>query len=173
MAEFKDLLYSVADRVATITINRPQQNNAWTPALEIELQQAIEAASADMEVRAIILTGAGKSFCVGVDMAALKAAAAGGSQKAREVKLGVGDFDQQYSYLLACPKPIIGAINGPAAGVGFCLLLYCDIRYMSSDARIATAFVRRGLPAEHGAAWLLPRQIGLMAALDLLSVSYT
>lgn len=167
MAEFKDLLYSVSDRVATITIDRPQQNNAWTPTLEIELRLAIEEASADQEVRAIILTGAGKSFCVGADIAALKAAA-GGAAPAQKVTAGEDDFDQQYSYLLACPKPIIGAINGPAAGVGFCLLLYCDIRYISSEARIATAFVRRGLPAEHGAAWLLPRQVGLMAALDLL-----
>lgn len=164
---YSELLYTVADRVATITFNRPERNNAWTPTMELELREAIAAATADSEARAIVLTGAGKSFCVGADRDALRAVSQGAAPRAKPIT-GLGDFEQQYSYLLACPKPLIAAINGPAAGVGFCLLLYCDVRFIRSGARISSAFARIGLAAEHGSAWLLPRQIGTMNALDLL-----
>jgi enoyl-CoA hydratase/carnithine racemase len=168
---WKELLYKVEDRVATITLNRPDRLNAWTTVMSGELREALGKADADDGVRAIVLTGAGRGFCAGADMARLSAAAAGKST------LGVppmptegmeANFAQRLSYILAVKKPIIAAINGPAAGIGVVLTCYCDIRYMAASAKLTTSFARRGLIAEHGIAWLLPRLIGPMNALDLL-----
>ena len=136
-----------------------------------ELREALAKAEADEGVRAIVLTGAGRGFCAGADMSRLAAAAAGKST------LGVppmptegleANFAQRMSYMLAVKKPIIAAINGPVAGVGLVAALYCDIRYMAAGAKLTTSFARRGLIAEHGISWLLPRLIGPMHALDLL-----
>ena len=161
------LLYSVEDRIATITLNRPDRMNAWTPTLEAEFREAIEAASADDGVRVILITGAGRGFCAGADMQRLSGSAAGAAVSQRPPD-GTGNFDQRYSYLLACPKPLIAAINGAVAGVGLCITLYCDLRYMAEGAKLATSFARRGLIAEHGIAWMLPRLVGAMNAADLL-----
>jgi enoyl-CoA hydratase/carnithine racemase len=172
MAEgWKEILYEVQERVATITLNRPQKLNAWTAVMAAELREALTTAEADEGVRAIVITGAGRGFCSGADMARLAAAAAGRSTLGAPPAPTAGieaNFTQRLSYLLAIRKPIVAAINGPVAGVGLVLTFYCDMRYMAAGAKLTTAFARRGLIAEHGIAWLLPRLIGPMNALDLL-----
>jgi enoyl-CoA hydratase/carnithine racemase len=162
-----EILYDVSERVATITLNRPDRMNAWTPTMEAEFRTAIEAASADDGVRAIVVTGAGRGFCAGADMERLQSSASGAAPLVAPSS-GEGNFDQRYSYLLAVPKPLIAAINGSVAGVGLCITLYCDLRFMAEGARLATSFARRGLVAEHGSAWMLPRLVGPMNAADLL-----
>jgi enoyl-CoA hydratase/carnithine racemase len=165
--ELTELLYVVCDRVATITLNRPERMNGWTLTMEAEFRHAIAAASADDGVRAIVVTGAGKGFCAGADMGRLvDSAARPSAPPPREAK--PGNFEQRYSYLLEVPKPLIAGINGAVAGVGLCVATYCDIRFMASGARLSTAFARRGMIAEHGIAWMLPRLIGPMNAADLL-----
>ena len=172
MAEgWQEILYQVQDRVATITLNRPEKLNAWTAVMARELREALTAAQADEGVRAIILTGAGRGFCSGADMSRLAAAAAGQSTLGAPPAPTEGveaNFAQRLSYMLAVKKPILAAINGPVAGVGLVVTFYCDMRYMAAGAKLTTAFARRGLIAEHGIAWLLPRLIGPMNALDLL-----
>lgn len=159
--------------VATVTLNRPDKLNAWTPAMEIGLRRVMAELSADDSVRVIVLTGSGKAFCAGVDVEALKGLADGlndVSQPPAEVQaaMGDGDFEQRYSYLPAVPKPIICALNGSAAGIGIVLALYCDIRYASSKAKLAASFAKRGLVAEHGIGWMLPRVVGLPRAMEWL-----
>jgi len=169
---YQDILYGVRERVATITLHRPDRLNAYTPSMGEELRAALLRADRDEEVRAIILTGAGRGFCAGADMARLSAAVAGKtSLKVSEPAPSAGlaaNFAQRNSYILAISKPIIAAINGAVAGIGLVLSLYCDIRYMAAGAKLTTAFARRGLIAEHGISWMLPRLIGPMNALDLL-----
>jgi enoyl-CoA hydratase/carnithine racemase len=169
---YQDILYGVRDRVATITLNRPDRLNAYTPSMGEELRAALLRADRDENVRAIVLTGAGRGFCAGADMARLADAVAGKtSLKVSAPSPSVGlaaNFAQRNSYILAISKPIIAAINGAVAGIGLVLTLYCDIRYMAAGAKLTTAFARRGLIAEHGISWMLPRLIGPMHALDLL-----
>lgn len=167
MSQDTQILVSRSERVATIAFNRPDRMNAWTPTMETEFRTALEAAAADPEVRAIVLTGEGRAFCAGADLDALKASSAGTAAAMPEDR-GLSDLEQRYSYLLGIPKPIVAAINGAAAGVGLCLALYCDLRFVASGAKLTTAFARRGLVAEHGSAWLLPRLVGPMNAADLL-----
>lgn len=171
-SETHEVLYSVADRVATITLNRPEKLNAWTPVMAEQVRVAFAQADADEGVRAIVLTGAGRGFCAGADMSGLSSAIGrSGSPPVAPAPATDGiasNFAQRYSYILAVTKPVIAAINGPVAGVGFVVTLYCDIRYMAEGAKLTTAFARRGLIAEHGAAWMLPRLIGPMHALDML-----
>ncbi|MEN2991544.1 enoyl-CoA hydratase [Tistrella sp. BH-R2-4] len=170
-AAYGDILYDVADRVATITLNRPDRLNAWTQAMEDEMRDALLRAEADDAVRAIVITGAGRGFCAGADMGLLSGAVASqGSAAPREADEATpsDDFDQKFSYMLKIRKPIIAAINGPLAGIGLCMVLFTDLRFMAEGARLTTAFARRGLIAEHGSSWMLPRLIGNMNALDLL-----
>ncbi len=164
MSSYEQITYGVAERVATVTLNRPERMNAWTAVMAREVQDAVEAAGADPEIRAIVITGAGRGFCAGADVSAINA----GKPPALVPDRGSGDDDQRYSYLRTSPKPIIAAINGAVAGVGLCIALYCDIRFIAAGAKVTTAFARRGLVAEHGIAWLLPRLIGPMNAADLL-----
>src|SRR6202035_3646930 len=162
-------LYSVADRVATITLNRPDKLNAWTAAMEQEVRAAMYEAERDQNVRVIILTGAGRGFCAGADMSLLGAIAQEGLEGYRgpesflrntsngERQNVRPDFQKKYSYFPSIQKPVIAAVNGPAVGLGFILTLYCDLRFASEDAKFGTAFSRRGLIAEYGVAWILPR----------------
>jgi len=189
---YEQIIYAVADRISTITLNRPDKLNAWTPVMAEEVRDALDRASEDEDVRVIVLTGAGRGFCAGADMMELKDAAGQGAsglsgtespeeavslltatkteeQRDPENRLSaLSDFRKRYSYLPAIPKPVIAAINGPAAGLGLIIALYCDLRFASEKARFSTAFSRRGLIAEHGISWLLPRIVGLPNALDLL-----
>lgn len=162
------VLSALRDRVLTLSLNNPDQRNAWNPAMEQALRDALTRADANPEVRVIILTGAGTSFCPGPDTRNLQ------SQTPQALPpISDQDLAQRYSYFLALRKPLIAAINGAVAGVGLCLTLYCDMRFMIEDAKGTTAFARRGLIAEHGSAWMLPRLIGPMNAADLLLTGRT
>jgi enoyl-CoA hydratase/carnithine racemase len=189
---YEEIIYNVTDYVATITLNRPNRLNAWTRLMAEEVREAMLDAADDSGVRVIVLTGAGRGFCAGADMAELKSASEldgpaldGNITAEQNVSVLTGtktederegrkiagirpDFHKRYSYLLSVPKPIIAAINGPAAGLGMIMTLYCDLRFASEAARFSTAFSRRGLIAEHGISWLLPRIVGVSNALDLL-----
>lgn len=180
----QETLYEVAKRVATITLNRPDKLNAWTAVMEQEVRAAMSEAERDENVRVIVLTGAGRGFCAGADMSLLSTVATKGldaAQRAQAVQAGAAlgsgsgeggsaraDFQKKYSYFPAMSKPVIGAINGPAVGLGLVIALYCDLRFASDAARFSTAFARRGLIAEYGMAWMLPRLVGHANALDLL-----
>jgi enoyl-CoA hydratase/carnithine racemase len=174
----QETLYHVGDRVATITLNRPEKLNAWTATMEREVRAAMEEAERDDQVRAIVLTGAGRGFCAGADMSLLSAVAGQGlSEETRAQALrGAGsqrkgvraDFQKKYSYFPAIGKPVMAAINGPVVGLGLVITLYCDLRFASVGARFSTAFARRGLIAEYGMAWMLPHLVGHANALDLL-----
>ncbi len=161
--EYSELIYNVQDGVGLITLNRPDRLNAWTPNLEIELRSVIENAQQDGAVRCVLITGAGKAFCAGMDMAVL-----GSSDRKAFMTDSEDDVLQRYGYLFGFDKPLIAAVNGAAVGVGLCLALYCDVRFIASGAKVATPYTRRGLVAEHGLAWLLPRLIGPLHTADLL-----
>jgi enoyl-CoA hydratase/carnithine racemase len=174
----QETIYRVADRVATLTLNRPDKLNAWTAVMEREVRAAMEEAERDENVRVIVLTGAGRGFCAGADMSLLSTVAEKGLDEARRAQ-GLqptsgsgegarGNFQKKYSYFPAITKPVIAAINGPVVGLGLVIALYCDIRLASDTARFSTAFAQRGLIAEYGMAWMLPRLIGHSNALDLL-----
>ena len=168
---YEDILYSVADGVATITLNRPDRLNAWRGEMERDVRAAMRAASDDDSVRVIVLTGAGKGFCAGADMNALQGIQSSGQSDRIAEPFDAKsnpNFQKQYSYFPSVPKPIIAAINGSAAGLGLIMALYADIRIAAAGAKFTTAFSRRGLVAEHGISWLLPRLIGFAAAADLL-----
>lgn len=167
---YTNILYDVDNFVATITLNRPDKLNAWTSEMDEEVRRAIEHAAKDDAVRAIVLTGAGRGFCAGADMSRLSKVATGETRRASPSgnSSKLGNFEQKFSYLLAVSKPIFAAINGPVAGIAFCLILFCDFRYMAEGAKLTTAFAKRGLIAEHGSSWMLPRLIGPMNSLDLL-----
>ena len=173
----QETLYQVADRVATITLNRPDKLNAWTSVMEREVRAAMGEADKDENVRVIVLTGAGRGFCAGADMSLLSTVAEKGLDEARRtqsVQIAAksegsrSDFQKKYSYFLALTKPVIAAINGPVVGLGLVITLYCDLRIASDAARFGTAFAQRGLIAEYGMAWMLPRLVGHANALDLL-----
>ena len=177
---WSEIRYSVAERVATITLDRPDKLNAWTRVMEGEVRRAMVAAAGDEAVRVIVLTGAGRGFCAGADMSLLQAVDdSDPDQRHAAARLPVDtpipgrldlpdDFSLRYTYFPSVPKPIIAAINGPAAGLGLIMALYADIRLASDAAIFTTAFARRGLIAEHGIDWLLPRIVGLPAALEAL-----
>lgn len=152
---------TVADGVAVLTFNRPDQHNAWTVELENRYYDRLRAAEVDQDVRVIVVTGAGRSFCPGMDSAAL----------ADQVATGVSSnphLRQPMTTPTTIAKPVIAAINGACAGIGLIAALNCDLRFVSATAKLTTAFVRRGIMAEHGLAWTLPRLIGTSRALDLL-----
>lgn len=167
---YNEILYDVDRYVATITLNRPDKLNAWTGTMEAEVKRAIQAAAQDEEVRAIVITGAGRGFCAGADMTILSGISGSGNDRAapQASDKANDNFEQKFSYFLAVPKPIFAAINGPIAGIAVCFSLFCDFRYMAQGAKLTTAFAKRGLIAEHGASWMLPRLIGAQNALDLL-----
>ncbi|TDJ27529.1 MAG: enoyl-CoA hydratase [Gammaproteobacteria bacterium] len=174
---YQDILYEVQDPVAIITMNRPDALNALTGRMMAEMRHAFAAAEKDPAVVGMVLTGAGRGFCAGADMAGLSATASGERGEAvdlsdLEAKPGNPDmgpnFEITYTYLLALQKPLIAAINGPCAGLGFCYACLADMRIVERQAKFTTAFSQRGLIAEHGCSWLLPRLIGTGRALDLL-----
>ena len=175
---YEQILYDVDDPVATITLNRPESLNAFTTQMGIELRAAVGEAERDPNVVGIVITGAGRGFCAGADMKMLSgisegtAGSASPAQSAADVDAGDpswgDDLRGTYTYLLSVPKPIIAAINGPIAGMAVPIALACDLRFMASDAVLTVAFSQRGLVAEWGVGWLLPRLVGTGAALDLL-----
>jgi enoyl-CoA hydratase/carnithine racemase len=153
----------VEDGVALLTLNRPDRLNAWTGEMEHAYFALLEQCAEDERVRAIVVTGAGRGFCAGADMKQLQALGDG------TVDVDAGTQERRPQTLpLSIPKPIIAAINGACAGIGLVQALMCDLRFAAEGAKLTTAFARRGLVAEHGISWLLPRLVGPADALDLL-----
>lgn len=165
-ADERVVLFQVDDGVALITFNRPDRLNAWTPELQTRYFDLLEECAAREDVRAIILTGAGRGFCAGADMQHLAELMAGNGNSA-DAPAPAADT-RPVTFPLTIPKPIIAAINGPCAGLGLVHAVMCDLRYAATGAKITTAFARRGLVAEHGISWMLPRLVGPARALDLL-----
>jgi enoyl-CoA hydratase/carnithine racemase len=173
--ELKVTRYDVRDRVGTVTLNRPDRLNAWTGRMHAEYRALLSRAAADPAVRVIVVTGAGRGFCAGADARALEGHVERGGYDA-----GLGDdvampgygvrpeFDADFAYQFGILKPIIAAVNGPAAGVGLVLACYCDLRFAARGAKLTTSHGRLGLPAEYGLSWLLPRLIGVTRAADVL-----
>jgi enoyl-CoA hydratase/carnithine racemase len=155
------VLTELRSGVLILTLNRPDRLNAWTDELEDAYFAALDAAEADPDVRVVVLTGAGRGFCAGADMDLLQGIAGGEQGETNEHR-------RPRSRPHELRKPLIAAINGAAAGLGLVEALYCDIRFCAPTAKLTTAFVRRGLIAEYGIAWLLPRLVGTGHALDLL-----
>jgi enoyl-CoA hydratase/carnithine racemase len=183
MSAYPDILYEVNDRVATITLNRPDRLNAYTGRMAESIKLAMADAAADSAVRVIVLTGAGRGFCAGADMevlsGAVRAGGTGPGVKPGEIdrkfdsELGpnlASDFKdaERFGYFARTKKPIIAAINGPVAGIGLVMALYADLRFAADKTVFTTSFAQRGLIAEHGISWLLPRIVGQANALDLL-----
>ncbi|MFC1443085.1 enoyl-CoA hydratase-related protein [Streptacidiphilus sp. N1-10] len=149
--------------VLLLTLNRPDRLNAWTFALEERYFQLLDQAEADPEVRAVVVTGAGRGFCAGADLSDLQMVS---SLDKTDVELAAPARPRERP--LSMRKPLIAAINGAAVGLGLIEALYCDLRFSTPDAKLGTAFAQRGLIAEYGIAWLLPRIVGQSRALDLL-----
>ncbi len=153
--------YEVEDRVALVTLDRPDRLNAVTREMGQQYAAALDRAGADPEVRAVVVTGAGRGFCAGADMDLLQGIGTTGE--------GASDvLRPSLSLEPTVPKPVIAAVNGAAAGLGFVRALLCDVRFASHEAKFTTAFARRGLVAEHGISWVLPRVVGFSRAVDLL-----
>ena len=159
-------------RIAVVTLNRPDKLNALTKVMEAELRSAMEAVDRDDAIRVVVLTGAGKGFCAGMDIGELEVLPPGdirADQWMRPFDMNRrADYQTRYGYFPAMRKPVIAAINGAAAGLGLVFALYSDMRFASTRAAFSTAFARRGLIAEHGIAWMLPRVVGPGHAADLL-----
>lgn len=165
----------MADGVAVVTLDRPERLNAWTARMEKEYRWALVSSDADPAVRVIVVTGAGRGFCAGADFRALDVIVERGDYHGAppeatelDVELPTGDFGHPHSYPLGLSKPVIAAVNGPAAGVGFVLMCFADMRFAAAGAKLTTSFGRLGLPAEHAVSWVLPRLIGPARAADLL-----
>jgi enoyl-CoA hydratase/carnithine racemase len=172
---YQEIVYEVAEPVATLTLNRPQALNAWTTRMGAEVRHALAAAERDPRVVGIVLTGAGRGFCAGADLNDLKEITEGRRQAEPPPELAAdpGDaamtsFRGSYTYIASVRKPVIAAINGPVAGMAVPIALACDLRFASDRASFTTSFSRRGLVAEWGVSWLLPRLVGTAHALDLL-----
>ncbi|MEO1061140.1 MAG: enoyl-CoA hydratase [Actinomycetota bacterium] len=157
------VLYEVRDRIAVLTLNRPDRLNAWTGELEARYFELLERAAADDDVVVIVVTGAGRGWCAGADMDTLQGI---GSRSGSDG--GGAAMRRQMLETTQIPKPVIAAINGACAGIGMAQALFCDLRFAAAGAKFTTAFARRGLIAEHGMSWALPRLVGPERAMDLL-----
>ncbi|MCP5043055.1 MAG: enoyl-CoA hydratase [bacterium] len=173
---YQEIRYEVEDPIATITLDRPKQLNAWTNQMGAEVKHAFARAESDPSVVVIILTGAGRGFCAGADLGGLETLSEGRGQQGVEGDLDAdpGDptadasFRGTYSYPMSIGKPVIAAINGPCAGMAVPIACFCDMRFAAESARFTTAFSRRGLIAEWGISWILTRLVGPAHACDLL-----
>jgi enoyl-CoA hydratase/carnithine racemase len=167
--EREQITEQLEDRVLTITLNRPDRLNAWTPTMARELISAFDRADADDDVRAVIVTGAGRAFCAGADLERggetfdprARGDAAGGAAGPPRDNGG-----QLTLRIFDCTKPVIAAINGPAVGVGATMTLPMDIRLAAEEARFGFVFVRRGIVPEAASSWFLPRVVGINQALE-------
>lgn len=175
MMELKATQYTVEGGIAILTLSRPHRGNAWTGRMHAEYRWLLDRAEKDREVRAILVTGSGTAFCVGGDSAALEGHVKKGGYDPGTpetlVSPGFGvapEFDAVFASHFGLSKPVIGAINGSAAGVGVALACFCDIRFAVPGAKLTTAHGKLNLPAEYGLSWMLPRMIGLPRAMELL-----
>ena len=177
--ELKNTEYEVDSQgVAIIWLNRPHRMNAWTGRLHTEYRHLLERANSDTAVRAIVVTGRGRGFCVGGDSQALSGHADRGGYdpgiSADIAKPGFGTdehFDASFAYHFGLDKPVIAAMNGPAAGVGLALACFADLRFAVPGVKFTTAHGKLNLPAEYGLSWMLPKIVGLGRANDLLLTS--
>lgn len=169
-----DVELSIEDPVGIIRLNRPEKLNAFTYDTLREIRAAVETCASDRRVVGIVITGTGRGFSAGLDSATL-AAVTSQSQSAQSAQPAEAPKSEAlpgiFSYLLEVPKPIIAAVNGVAAGGGLILALMSDLRIAADTASFTTVFLKRGLIAEHGSSWLLPRMVGVGRALDLLWMS--
>ncbi len=159
--------YEVIDPVATIRLNRPERLNALTYPLMSELRNAVDRAATDPAVVGIVITGNGRGFCAGLDSADLVAVTSGNGGGDRSEPTD-GEVPGLFTYLLSVPKPVIAAVNGPAAGGGVVLATMCDVRFATPAATFISVFGQRGLISEHGTTWTIPRLVGTGRALDML-----
>ena len=168
MPEYENILYDVEQRIATITLNRPDKLNAYTTEMGDEVVEAFARIRDDDDVRVAILTGAGRGFCAGVDLDHLKAHRAGGNAS-HGPKLGEEDFLKKLPLeLLAFPKPVIVAINGAAIGVGMTMALPCDVRIAAAGVKLGLTFAKLGILPGLGSTHLLPRLVGMAKAQELV-----
>lgn len=174
---YDEIIYETSDPVATITFNRPDRLNALTPRTQAEFKHALVQAERDERIVGIIVTGAGRAFSAGADMQALNQVAQGGSMDQDESLARLEDetkrpvdpeFRITWGIIPSIRKPVIAAINGPVAGMSFAIASLCDLRFAAEGAVFTTSFSQRGLVAEHGLSWSLPRIVGPSKALDLL-----
>ena len=178
-ASFETIRYEVEDHILTITLNRPDKMNAFTHAMQSELIAAFDAADADDNVRAIIVTGAGRAFCAGADLSAGGATFDRAARPDRKTAPLRPDGEVEWSdeavrdgggrvtlRIFRCLKPVIGAINGAAVGIGVTMQLAMDIRIASETARFGFVFARRGIVPEAASSWFLPRLVGIQQALE-------
>ena len=167
---YSDIEYEVRGNAAIITLNRPDKLNALTYHTLKEIRQAVDTSVSDRSVFGIVVTGNGRGFCSGLDAEVL-ASVTSGSTESTSSGRNEDELPGMFSYLLEVPKPVIAALNGVAAGGGLILALMSDIRFAAKEAAITTVFLKRGLIAEHGSSWILPRLVGTGRALDLLWAS--
>ena len=176
---YEEIKYEVYGPVATIRMNRPDYLNAFTSLMLAEIRHALARAERSEQVTGVVLTGEGRGFSAGMDMSSLSQSAQAGTSvtlegKEEHLRADPGDpgmgpnFQVTYAYLLSLQNPLIAAINGPCAGLAFAIAMLCDMRYAADNAVFTTAFSQRGLIAEHGLSWILPRVVGPGRALDLL-----
>jgi enoyl-CoA hydratase/carnithine racemase len=170
VSDYEHIQLEVQDPVALIRLNRPDKLNAFTYRTLHEIRSAVDAATADPRVVGIVITGNGRGFCAGLDAQVL-AEVTGSGEPIENTPADSDELPGLFSYLLQVPKPVIAAVNGVTAGGGLVLALMCDLRIASSEARFTTVFLKRGLIAEHGTSWILPRLLGTGRALDLLWTS--
>jgi len=165
--DYECLLYETKDGVATLTLNRPERLNALGGTLREDLSAGLTRAIEDPEVRAIVITGAGKGFCAGGDVKAMQDANAAGRTRPLMERVAPSR-DRTVLLMRDSPKPLIAAVNGAAAGAGMNLALACDIRLASSTAKFSQAFVRRGLHPDWGGTYFLPRVVGMAKACQMI-----
>jgi len=171
--ELKATSFDVVDRVATVWLDRPQRANAWTGRMHAEYRWIFDQLEQRDDVRAVVVTGAGDRFCVGGDSEALRDHVERGGYDSglppEPARPGGGDgLDADFAWQLGYRHPIIAAVNGACAGIGLALVLFCDLRFVTPEARLTTAAPKLGLPAEYGMSWSLPRLVGTTRAADLL-----
>ncbi|MCY3858677.1 MAG: enoyl-CoA hydratase-related protein [Gammaproteobacteria bacterium] len=178
--EYEEIRYEVDGATAVITLNRPETLNALTDLTQAEVRHALERSEKNPDILGNVLTGEGRGFCSGVDMNALGKMSEAGRRLGNTyghlaADPGNPDNDPNFeigaAYFLGLSKPLIAAINGACAGLGFSWATFCDLRFIDRNARITTSFAQRGLIAEHGTSWMLPRLIGPANALDLFWTS--
>lgn len=163
------VLYEVRDSgVAVLTFNRPERMNAWGGALASGFYRGIGSAEADPAVRVIVFTGTGRAFCAGADMGNLDSISSTTIESANKADIGALVAEKHPYFLTQLSKPVIAAINGSIAGMGLSQALMADVRFAAAGAKFTTSFARRGLIAEYGISWILPRLVGWGAAMDLL-----